>query len=227
MGYSFWIASRVLLCTPSHRQDNTYHCICYTNRGALGWNENNSKGSSHEGSIRRPIAPRANALTAELHLAPRLKRRPPRYMTNTSSSKLGGTCDLISNITTVIVTLLRAVLFGRESTNCRLLPDLQRTQHYSTRECSAHHLVQCYVVLAWSISSHHFLKTLNTGSATNNEIITKNTKFDILSGFWGGFLVFICEGEKWRKSSPCGGSGFPLSLTEWSFTIFPTPYNRK
>ena len=30
-----------------------------------------------------------------------------------------------------------------------------------------------------------------------------------------------------RKSSPCSGSGFPLSLSEWSFTICPTPYNRK
>ena len=29
------------------------------------------------------------------------------------------------------------------------------------------------------------------------------------------------------KSSPCGGCGFPLSLSEWSFTICPTPYNRK
>ena len=29
------------------------------------------------------------------------------------------------------------------------------------------------------------------------------------------------------KSSPCGGSGFPLSLSEWSFTICVTPYNRK
>ena len=28
------------------------------------------------------------------------------------------------------------------------------------------------------------------------------------------------------KSSLCGGSGFPLSLSEWSFTICPTPYNR-
>ena len=29
------------------------------------------------------------------------------------------------------------------------------------------------------------------------------------------------------KSSPCGGSGFPFSLSEWSFTIIcPTPYNR-
>ena len=29
------------------------------------------------------------------------------------------------------------------------------------------------------------------------------------------------------KSSLCGGSGFPLSPSEWSFTICPTPYNRK
>ena len=30
-----------------------------------------------------------------------------------------------------------------------------------------------------------------------------------------------------RKSSPCVSSWFPLSLSEWSFTIFVTPYNRK
>ena len=30
-----------------------------------------------------------------------------------------------------------------------------------------------------------------------------------------------------EKSSPCGGSGFPLSLSEWSFTICLTPYNRR
>ena len=29
------------------------------------------------------------------------------------------------------------------------------------------------------------------------------------------------------KSSPCGGSGFHLSLSEWSFTICLTPYNHK
>ena len=28
------------------------------------------------------------------------------------------------------------------------------------------------------------------------------------------------------KSSPCGGSEFPLLLSEWSFTICPTAYNR-
>ena len=30
-----------------------------------------------------------------------------------------------------------------------------------------------------------------------------------------------------RKISPCGGSGFPLSLSEWSLTICLTPYNCK
>ena len=29
------------------------------------------------------------------------------------------------------------------------------------------------------------------------------------------------------KSSPCGSSGFPLSLCEWSFIICLTPYNCK
>ena len=35
MGYSFRLASRVLLYAPSHIQDNTYHGLCYTSRGAL------------------------------------------------------------------------------------------------------------------------------------------------------------------------------------------------
>ena len=29
------------------------------------------------------------------------------------------------------------------------------------------------------------------------------------------------------KSSTCDGRGFPLSLSEWSFTVYMTPYNRK
>ena len=29
------------------------------------------------------------------------------------------------------------------------------------------------------------------------------------------------------KSSLCGGSGFPFSLSEWSLIICLTPYNRK
>ena len=29
------------------------------------------------------------------------------------------------------------------------------------------------------------------------------------------------------KSSLCGGSGFPFSLSEWSLTIYLMPYNHK
>ena len=70
MGYSFRLAARVLLYEPSHRQDSTYHGLCYTSRGALAGTRKSSMGPPHEGSIRRPIAPWANALTTELHLAP-------------------------------------------------------------------------------------------------------------------------------------------------------------
>ena len=42
----------------------------------------------------------------------------------------------------------------------------------------------------------------------------------VLSCLWESLLLI-------GKSSPCGGSGFPLSLSEWSFTICLTRYNRK
>ena len=74
IGYSFWLTARVLLYAPSHRQDSTYHILCYTSRGALAVTRNSSMGSPHEGSIRRPIAPWANTLTTELHLSPWLTR---------------------------------------------------------------------------------------------------------------------------------------------------------
>ena len=66
--------SSKLLYASSHRQDNTYHCLCYTSRGALAGTRNSSMGPSHEGSIRRPIAPWANVLTTELRLAPILMK---------------------------------------------------------------------------------------------------------------------------------------------------------
>ena len=37
--------SRVLLYAPSHRQDSTYHGLCYTSRGALAGTRNSSMGS--------------------------------------------------------------------------------------------------------------------------------------------------------------------------------------
>ena len=57
IGYSFRLAARVILYAPSHRQDSTYHGLCYTSRVALAGTRNSSIGPPHEGSIRRPIAP--------------------------------------------------------------------------------------------------------------------------------------------------------------------------
>ena len=41
IGYSYRLTARVLLYAPSHRQDNTYHSLCYTSRGALAGTRNN------------------------------------------------------------------------------------------------------------------------------------------------------------------------------------------
>ena len=57
IGYFYRLTARVLLYAPFHRQDNTYHGLCYTSRGALAGTRNSSMGPPHEGSIRRPITP--------------------------------------------------------------------------------------------------------------------------------------------------------------------------
>ena len=44
MGYSFQLAAMVLLYAPSHRQDSTYHGLCYTSRGTLFGTRNSSMG---------------------------------------------------------------------------------------------------------------------------------------------------------------------------------------
>ena len=40
IGYSFRLTAMVLLYAPSHRQDSTYHGLCYTSRGALAGTRN-------------------------------------------------------------------------------------------------------------------------------------------------------------------------------------------
>ena len=48
IAYSYRLTARVLLYAPSHRQDNTYHGLCYTSRGALAGTRNSSMGPPHE-----------------------------------------------------------------------------------------------------------------------------------------------------------------------------------
>ena len=49
MGYSFRLTARVLLYAPSHRQDSTYHSLCYTSRGA----RNSSMGQQMDAEMSR------------------------------------------------------------------------------------------------------------------------------------------------------------------------------
>ena len=71
IGFSYRLTARVLLYAPSHRQDNTYHGLCYTSRGALVGTRNSSMGLPYEGSIRRTMSERS---TSELRGAPNKKQ---------------------------------------------------------------------------------------------------------------------------------------------------------
>ena len=86
IGYSFQLAARVLLYAPSHRQDSTYYGLCYTSRGALAGTRNSSMGPPHEGSIRRPIAPWANALPLSYVPLPSLWCRDANAVPSVSGS---------------------------------------------------------------------------------------------------------------------------------------------
>ena len=108
IGYSFRLAARVLLHASSHRQDNTYHGLCTTSRGALAGTRNSSMGPPHEGSIRWPIAPWAKALTTELFNS--WRDREMFYLTTHSTHFIYG--YMASNI------WLRTILIVRKETRC-------------------------------------------------------------------------------------------------------------
>ena len=48
IGYSYRLTARVLLYAQSHIQDNTYHGLCYTSRGALAGTRNSSMGRYYQ-----------------------------------------------------------------------------------------------------------------------------------------------------------------------------------
>ena len=68
IGYSYRLTARVLLYAPSHRQDNTYHGLCYTSRGALAGTRNSSMGPWRiDPTTHRTMSERS---TSELRPAP-------------------------------------------------------------------------------------------------------------------------------------------------------------
>ena len=82
IGYSYRLTARVILYAPSHRQDSTYHGLCYTSRGALAGTRNSSVGPPHEGSIRRPNRTMSELCCNEDHLT-----APNSYDTNATSKR--------------------------------------------------------------------------------------------------------------------------------------------
>ena len=65
IGYYFRLAARVLLYASSHRQNNTYHGLCYTSRGALVGTRNKKVNKS-----RRKCFASANDIEDEFHFTP-------------------------------------------------------------------------------------------------------------------------------------------------------------
>ena len=51
IGYSLQLTAKFILYAPSHRQDSTYHSLCYTSHGALAGTRNSSMGFNNIGCL--------------------------------------------------------------------------------------------------------------------------------------------------------------------------------
>ena len=63
IGYSYRLTARVLLYAPSHRQDNTYHGLCYTSRGALAGTRNITIGIHDTHNEKKPTLINTNSMS--------------------------------------------------------------------------------------------------------------------------------------------------------------------
>ena len=128
IGYSFRLATRVVLYAPSQRKDSTYYDLCYASRGALAGSRNSSMGPPHEGSIQRPIVPRANALTTELSLASFIEKCV-RGVVNWTLFVLVKMCTFqISQFTHDVTVLQRSKRYGTRSLLVTARHPLETTQ---------------------------------------------------------------------------------------------------
>ena len=159
IGYSLWLTARVLLYAPSHRQDSTYHSLCYTIRGALAGTRNSSMGSDCWWNFRGGVSLSFHSLFTG-----------------------GARCS----------SVVRAFAYGVRDR--RINPSWWTHWAISrSSRCSTTVAAKAVVCVILSVGVMHIKEP---------------------------FLLI-------RKSSLCGSSGFPLSLSEWSFTICLTPYNCK
>ena len=220
IGYSYRLTAKVLLYAPSHRQDNTYHNLCYTSRGALAGTRNSSMGPPHEGSIRRPIAPMSERSTSELRPAPRSgeatmtitgRRREawaviynqpanslsPRYPCNRLPGNRGspGARSIKNRILIIVKRWLN--ISQMNYLNIQFCFKIKQGQGRHGVGSPLSYFSFQPVLHAWC----------NKGSGMCYPVCGRlhNIKEPLL-------LI--------DKSSLCGGSGFPFSLSEWSLTIW-------
>ena len=151
IGYSYGLTARVLLYAPSHRQDNTYHGLCYTSRGALAGTRNTQK----------------QVISLYTFYTYQHTECVCMYACVCMSTWCDGSSDQSLMVDSLSYFLFQPVLHDW----CNKGYDM------------------CYPVCGMM----HIQEPL--------------------------LLI--------RKGSPCGGSGFRLLLSEWSFTICVMPYNCK
>ena len=248
MGYSFRLAARVLLYASSHRQDSTYHGLCYTSRGALTGMRNSSMGPPW-GIDQTTMSERSyHGGTSRSFFNERERNVLFNDALNTFYLRLYGVRHMVkdhSDSEREYSLTPHGLLFQGWQQGFFYM-------HHPT-DRMAHTMVFGTPVvenwLEWEIAQwvHHegsirrpWAKALTTEVHLAPFLWMQLQCWEIL--FSGhdrcnkgrGMCYPVCGIRLIKepllligKSSLCGGSGFPLSVSEWSFTIWLSPYNRK
>ena len=182
-------------------------------------------GPLHEGSIRRPIASWANALPTELHLAPGVTddEKSGSEVFARSKNDIFRLCES-SNIHLRDEAVIRLVLWfssyskGTERWSFRIHPSTGAGRSSEVeRSLVVRRVVGSILLGVDPLSYFSFQPVLHDWCNKGR-----------------GMCYPVCGMVHIKeplllidKSSLCGGSGFPFSLSEWSLTICLTPYNRR
>ena len=135
---------------------------------------------------------------------------------------------------------LHLVARSRRSVHPRLgrVPVVGPPRHARSARASAGTLQVLYGMRNWYVTRSFVLRASTDGSIAVGSILhVRLIELEpVLHNWWNkgcGMSYPVCGMEYIKEpllligdSSPCScGSEFPLSLSEWSFTICPTPYN--
>ena len=92
MGYSFRSAARVLLYASSHRQNNSYHSLCYTSHEALAGMRNSSMGSPRriDPMTHRTMSERSNCRATSQSLFMQTTENDPDLVLKVRQTAVGG-----------------------------------------------------------------------------------------------------------------------------------------